>query len=127
MLKNNDLFNEKQETFTAIKAKSFVVTPSLPESFISALTLSDVTSFVSLSENISSDDTEELSAELCVPLWSPLLLSVFSEDVPEIIDTCDELSLLLLFEHAVKQQTDNISDMNMTALFFNIYLHPYHN
>ena len=32
MLKDNDLFNENQETFTAIKAKSFVVTPSLPES-----------------------------------------------------------------------------------------------
>ena len=31
MLKDNDLFNEKQETFTTVKAKSFVVTPSLPE------------------------------------------------------------------------------------------------
>lgn len=32
MIKYQDLFNENQETFTAIKAKSFVVTPSLPES-----------------------------------------------------------------------------------------------
>ena len=32
MIKNKDLFNENQETFTAIKAKDFIVTPSLPES-----------------------------------------------------------------------------------------------
>ena len=31
MLKDKDLFDESQETFKAIKAKSFVVTPSLPE------------------------------------------------------------------------------------------------
>lgn len=41
MLKNNDLFNEKQETFTAIKAKSFVVTPSLPESLQDLATISE--------------------------------------------------------------------------------------
>lgn len=32
MLKDKDLFDENQETFKAVKAKSFVVTPSLPES-----------------------------------------------------------------------------------------------
>ncbi|MFA7674604.1 MAG: alpha-glucan family phosphorylase [Endomicrobiia bacterium] len=32
MIKDKDLFNENQETFTAIKAKDFIVTPSLPES-----------------------------------------------------------------------------------------------
>ena len=31
MLKDKDLFDENQETFKAVKAKSFVVTPSLPE------------------------------------------------------------------------------------------------
>ncbi|MBQ1609875.1 MAG: alpha-glucan family phosphorylase [Elusimicrobia bacterium] len=41
MLKNNDLFNENQETFTAIKAKSFVVTPSLPESLKDLATISE--------------------------------------------------------------------------------------
>ena len=41
MLKNNDLFNENQETFTAIKAKSFVVTPSLPESLQDLATISE--------------------------------------------------------------------------------------
>ena len=41
MLKNNDLFNESQETFTAIKAKSFVVTPSLPESLQDLATISE--------------------------------------------------------------------------------------
>lgn len=41
MLKNNDLFNENQETFTAIKAKSFVVTPSLPENLKDLATISE--------------------------------------------------------------------------------------
>ena len=41
MLKDNDLFNEKQETFTAIKAKSFVVTPSLPENLKDLATISE--------------------------------------------------------------------------------------
>ncbi len=31
MLKDKDLFNENQETFKVVKAKKFVVTPSLPE------------------------------------------------------------------------------------------------
>ena len=41
MLKDNDLFNENQETFTAIKAKSFVVMPSLPESLKDLATISE--------------------------------------------------------------------------------------
>ena len=41
MLKDNDLFNENQETFTAIKAKSFVVTPSLPENLKDLATISE--------------------------------------------------------------------------------------
>ncbi|MCR4663437.1 MAG: alpha-glucan family phosphorylase, partial [Endomicrobiaceae bacterium] len=41
MLKDKDLFNENQETFTVIKAKSFVVTPSLPESLKDLATISE--------------------------------------------------------------------------------------
>lgn len=41
MLKDKDLFNENQETFTAIKAKSFVVTPSLPENLKDLATISE--------------------------------------------------------------------------------------
>ena len=41
MLKDKDLFNENQETFTAIKAKSFVVTPSLPDNLKDLATISE--------------------------------------------------------------------------------------
>ena len=33
MFNVKDLFNENQETFTAVEEKSFVVTPSLPENY----------------------------------------------------------------------------------------------
>ncbi|MGE4384472.1 MAG: alpha-glucan family phosphorylase [Endomicrobiaceae bacterium] len=41
MVKNKDLFNESQETFTAFKAKDFVVTPSLPESLKDLLSIAE--------------------------------------------------------------------------------------
>ncbi len=41
MLKDKDLFNEKQETFTLTKAKKFVVVPSLPENLKDLIDISE--------------------------------------------------------------------------------------
>ena len=41
MLKDKDLFNEKQETFTVAKAKKFVVVPSLPENLKDLIDISE--------------------------------------------------------------------------------------
>ena len=108
MIKDKDLFNENQETFTAIKAKPFVVTPSLPEN------LKDL---IEISENMWwcwNSDAVELFRRLDRYIWeesyhSPkAMLGLVKQ---EVLDELSDDPSFLSHMKMVKEELDKYMSM----------------